>query len=301
MLTLALFQGIASGVITGSVYALLAISIVIVFKSTEVVNFGGGEMLMSGTYLAMMALVAFDMPYVAAFGFVVVGMFVLGISFEAGILRVIAGRGRHGQLTLVALVVATVGLSYILKGVMRLFSYTEQARRLPSLFRGPPVEFGQVLLQRQDLVIVGIAVLVMLLLFAFFQFTFTGKALRAVSQNPRASSLVGIPVKRMRTAVWGGASILAGIAGVLIGAKFPVTPDFGGTVVLLSFAAAIIGGFNSLPGCVLGGVLLGVAQNLVGLYFSSAAIAVTPFVVIMAVLIIRPEGLLSGRSVLRKV
>lgn len=301
MSTFAIFQSLASGVATGCIYALLAISLVVIYKSTEVVNFAGGEALMVGAYLAMLALLYFELPYVAAFGFAAIGMFIIAGGFEFSVLRSIAKRDKHGPTLLVSLVVATIGLSFMMRGIVRLFNFTEQPRRLPLLFPGPPITIGPVFLQRQDLVVIVLSVLVMIGLFVFFRYTLAGKSLQAASQNPRAAVHVGIPVRQMRTYVWGFSCALSAVAGVLIGGKFLMTPDFGGQVVLLSFAAAIIGGFTSLPGCILGGILLGVVQNFVGLYISSSAIAVTPFVVIMLVLAFRPQGLLGGKSHLRKV
>jgi branched-chain amino acid transport system permease protein len=157
------------------------------------------------------------------------------------------------------------------------------------------------LVQRQDLAIVGIAVLAMLALFLFFQFTFIGKGLRATSENPRAAALIGIPVRRMRMLVWGIACALAAVAGILIGGTLPMSVDEGANIVILAFAAAVIGGFSNLPGAVVGGILLGIAQNLVGIAISSEIISVTPFVVIMLVLILRPQGLFGGRVAVRKV
>src|SRR6185295_3242736 len=176
----------------------------------------------------------------------------------------------------------------------RLVPYTEEVRRLPPLFTGEPIFLGSVILQPQDIAIVVIAVAVMLALWCFFAFTLTGKALRATSQNPRAAALVGIPVRRMRMTVWGIASALAAIAGVLLAPKLLITPDMG-VIVILAFAAAIIVGFTSLPGCVAGGILLGVIQNLIGLFVSSRAISLAPYLVIMIVLVVRPQGLLAGK------
>jgi branched-chain amino acid transport system permease protein len=198
------------------------------------------------------------------------------------------------------MVIATVGLSYVLKGSARLVPYTEEVRRLPPLFTGEPIFLGSVILQPQDIAIVVIAVAVMLALWCFFAFTLTGKALRATSQNPRAAALVGIPVRTMRMTVWGIASALAAIAGILLAPKLLMTPDMG-VIVILAFAAAIIGGFTSLPGCIVGGIVLGVIQNLVGLYVASNAISVAPFIVIMLILALRPQGLLGGRVVAKKV
>lgn len=301
MSAFAIYQSLASGIATGCIYALLAISLVVIYKSTEVVNFAGGETVMTGAYLGMLALVYFGLPYVAAFGFAALGMFAIAGGFEFLVLRRIGSRDRHGPVLLVSLVVATIGLAYMLRGIIRLFNYTEEPRRLAPLFPGPPVTIGPVFLQRQDVIIVAISVLAMAALFAFFRYTLAGKALQAISQNPAAATLIGIPVRRMRTYVWGGACALSAVAGLLIGAKFLVTPDFGSQVILLAFAAAIIGGFTSLPGCVIGGILLGIVQNLVGLFISSSAISVAPFLVIMLVLAFRPQGLFGGASHLRKV
>jgi branched-chain amino acid transport system permease protein len=159
---------------------------------------------------------------------------------------------------------------------------------------------GEVVLQRQDFAIMAVTTVIMALLWLFFGYTRLGKALRATSQNARAAALIGIPIDTMRMAVWGLASAIAGIAGVLLAPKLLMTPDMG-AVVMLAFAAAIIGGFSSLPGCVVGGIGLGVIQNLVGIFISPQAIAVTPFFVIMLVLLVRPEGLFGESTALKKV
>jgi branched-chain amino acid transport system permease protein len=159
---------------------------------------------------------------------------------------------------------------------------------------------GDIVLQRQDFAIIAVTTLVMVLLWLFFGYTLAGKALRATSQNPRAAALVGIPVGTARMAVWGLSSGIAGIAGLLLAPKLLMTPDMG-SVVMLAFAAAVVGGFSSLPGCVVGGIALGVIQNLVGVFVSPQAIAVTPFFVIMLVLLVRPEGLFGEAVVLKKV
>src|SRR5678815_2596200 len=135
----------------------------------------------------------------------------------------------------------------MLKGSVRVVPYTEEPRSLPPLFTGGPIFLGDIVLQRQDVAIVVISVLIMVALWAFFSFTFTGKALRATSQNPRAAALVGVPVRTMRMTIWGMASGLSAIAGMLLVPKLLMTPDNMGVIVILAFAAAIIGGFASLP------------------------------------------------------
>ncbi|MCC6473506.1 MAG: branched-chain amino acid ABC transporter permease [Burkholderiales bacterium] len=297
---ISLLQAIASGVVTGCAYALVALSLVMIYKSTDVINFGGGEMVMIGGYLAMFALLAIGLPYAGAFVFAAVVAFMVGAAFDRVVLDRMLGRALPGQSVLVAMVIATVGLSYVLKGLVRVVPYTEEVRRLAPLFAGDPVFLGPIILQRQDIAIVVIAVLLMRAWWAFFNFTLLGKALRATSQNPRAAALIGIPVRAMRMTIWGIAAIFAAMAGILLGPKLLMTPDMG-SVVILAFAAAIVGGFHNLPGCILGGVVLGVVQNLVGLYISSRAIVLTPFVVIMLVLVLRPQGLFGGAVVTKKV
>ena len=293
-------QATASGIVTGCVYALIALSLVIVYKSTDVINFAGGEIVMVGGYLGMLGLLYLGLPYAVIFLFSAAITFILGAVFDRVVLNKVLGRAVPGQSILVAMVIATVGLSYVLKGGVRVVPYTEEVRRLPPLFTGEPVFVGPVVLQLQDITIVVIVVLVMLALWAFFSLTLTGKALRATSQNPRAAALAGIPVRRMRMATWGLASSVSAVAGILLAPKLLMTPDMG-VIVILAFAAAIIGGFASLPGCIVGGIVLGVIQNLAGLFLSSNAMSVAPFLVIMLVLLIQPQGLFGGRVVAKKV
>jgi branched-chain amino acid transport system permease protein len=296
-----LLQATASGIVTGCVYALVALSLVIVYKSTDVVNFAGGELLMLGGYIALLALTYFELSYPLMLVAVIAAMYLVGALFERIPLNTIRGRryARNAEADLVPLVVATIGLGYLLKGAVRVVPYTEEVRRLSPLMSGPPVFIGDVILQQQDIAIIVVTLLVMVALTAFFGWTRIGKALRATSQNPRAAALIGIPVKSMRMVAWGLAAGLAGLAGILLSPKLLMTPDMG-NVVMLAFAAAIIGGFSSLAGCVVGGIILGVVQNFVGILISPQTMAVTPFFVIMLILVLRPQGLF-GELALKKV
>ncbi len=293
-------QGVASGIVTGCVYALIGVSLVIIYKSSDVINFAGGEMVMVGGYLGMFALLWLDLPYVFIFPFAALVIFLGGALFDRVVLTRVVGRSVPGHSVLVAMIIATVGLSYALKGIVRLIPYTQDVRRLPPISSGAPIFLGPVVLQLQDIAIIIATLAIMGALWAFFNFTMIGKALRATSQNPRAAALVGIPVRHMSMTAWGLAAALAGIAGILLAPKLLLTPDMG-AIVILALAAAIIGGFVSLPGCVAGGVLLGVVQNLIGIYVSSRAISLAPFLVIMIVLLVRPEGLFAGNVRAKKV
>jgi branched-chain amino acid transport system permease protein len=299
-MTMLFLQAAASGIATGCVYGLVALSLVLIYKSTDVVNFAGGELVMVGAYIGLLCIVSFDLNYALMLLIVMLAMFVFGMAFDYVVITKISGRRYSAHAELVPLVVATIGLSYALKGAVRVIPYTEEVRRLPPLLSGPPVFMGDIVLQRQDLAIVAVTIAIMILLTIFFNFTWPGRALRATNQNPRAAALIGIPVKTMRMAVWGIASALAGISGILLAPKILMTPDMG-NVAMLAFAAAIVGGFTSLPGCVIGGVALGIIQNFVGVLISPQAISVTPFFVIMLVLMLFPQGLLGEANTLKKV
>jgi branched-chain amino acid transport system permease protein len=295
-----ILQATLSGIVMGCVYALIALSLVIIYKSTDVVNFAAGEFVMVAGYAGLFLLDWFNLNYALTVMLAVGLVSAFGALFERTALNRIIGFRYAAEAALVPMVVATIGLSFVLKGAVRAVPATEEVLRLPPLFAGPAVFIDGLVLQRQDIGIVVVAVLVMIALSLGFNLTATGKALRATSQNPRAAALIGIPVKRMRMMAWGLASGLAGISGILLSPKLLMTPDMG-SVVMLGIAASIIGGFTSLVGCVVGGILLGVVQNLVGIFISPQAIAVTPFFIIMLVLVVRPNGLFGEAMRLKKV
>ena len=192
-------QAVVSGIVTGSIYALVALSLVIVYKATDVVNFAGGELVMAAGYLGLLGLLWANLPYAVMFALVPVCAFVLGALFNRFALERIGGRGHAKHVNLVPYVVATIALSYILKGLVRVVPFTEEVRRMPPLFSGPPIFLGDIVLLRQDIAIMVITVLVMIALWFFYGYTMTGRALRAIlderRDNPRidlASILVAM-------------------------------------------------------------------------------------------------------------
>ena len=286
---------------TGCIYALVALCIVVLYKSSEVVNFATGDLVMVGAYLALLAVTAYHLPYYLVFPLVAVSVFCFGALFETVVIRRVLSRFGAAHGALVPVIIATFGLSFLLKGIVRVTPYAKEMQRLPPLIAGPPVFIGPVVLQRQDLLIVAITVLVIAGLAFFFGFTAPGRALRACSQNPKAAALVGIPVKRMRTLVWAISASLAGLAGVLVGPKLPLTPDIGVIAIIMGLSAAVIGGFSNLPGAIVGGIAIGVLQNVASLFVGSRALAIAPFLVIMVVLTLRPQGLLGGDLQAKKI
>ncbi len=289
-------QGLLSGLVTGSVYALLAIAIVAVFKTTDVPNFAQGEMLMMAGYVALSLLLLAHLPYVAVIPLTVAVMAAGGALFQRVVMERVTGSRGVG----VQLVIATLGLAYVLKGLVRQTGLGDTPRSLPSLFSSDTVMIGDAALTQLDIAIFAVAVVVMVLIYLMFTYTRIGKAMRAVGMNPRAAQIVGVRLSRIRMMVWALAGLISAIAALLITPKVLVTPDIA-HIAILAYAAAIVGGFTSLPGAVVGGLLIGVVENMVGLFISTNAIVVAPFLAILVTLIVRPQGLLGGKVQVKKV
>ena len=289
-------QGILSGLVTGSVYALLAVAVVIVFKATDVPNFAQGEIFMVGGYVALFMILIFHWHYAIVIPVTLVVVAVICAFFQRVVMeRVIKARGVEVQL-----VIATLGLSYVLKGVVRQSGLGDAPRSLPAIIQPDTVVIGQAVLTRLDLLILFTALAVMLGLYALFNHTRIGKAMRAVGMNPKAAQIVGVSLVRIRMAVWALAGLISAVSAILITPKILITPDIG-HIAILAFAAAIVGGITSIPGAIIGGFIIGVAENLVGLFVSTNAIVVAPFLAILIVLIVRPQGILGGKVQVKKV
>jgi branched-chain amino acid transport system permease protein len=289
-------QGVLSGIVTGSVYALLAVAIVMVFKTTDVPNFSQGEIFMAGGYAALFPLVVWGWPYWGAVLASIAVTALLAALFQRVVMqRVTASRGVGVQL-----VIATLGFAYLLKGLVRKTGLGDTPRSLPSLVPQDPIMIGQASLTLLDLAIFGSAVVVMVLLCLMFTRTRTGQAMRAVGMNPRGAQIVGVKLGSIRMKIWALTGVISAISALLITPKILITPDIG-HIAILAYAAAIVGGFTSLPGAVVGGFIIGIVENLVGLFISSNAIVVAPFVAIMVVLLVRPQGLLGGKPQVKKV
>lgn len=289
-------QGFWSGLVTGSVYALLALAIVAVFKTTDVPNFAQGEIFMMGGYVALSLLLIGKLGYA-----VVIPLTLVILAFGAALFqRVVMERVTGSRGVGVQLVIATLGLAYLLKGLVRQTGLGDTPRSLPSLVSSDPVIIGDAALTRLDVAIFVVAVVTMVLIYLMFTYTRIGKAMRAVGMNPRAAQIVGIRLSRIRMLVWAMAGLISAVAALLITPKVLITPDIA-HIAILAYAAAIVGGFTSLPGAVLGGIIIGIVENLVGLFISTNAIVVAPFLAILLTLVVRPQGLLGGRVQVKKV
>jgi branched-chain amino acid transport system permease protein len=283
---------IVSGLATGAIYALMALSLVIIYNATRTLNFAQGEMLMISTFVAWAAQRALGLPLVLAFVVAVVAAAVLAWVIERLVIRRAIGRTHWDVL------IITVGLSLILRAVAGLV-WTHDEFPFPSPFPSAPVAVGAVRLAPVSLGILGASLALMAALSALFRWTRLGRAMRAVAQNQRAARLMGISVERVYSTSWVLAAVVGAIAGVLVAPVVFLSSKMG-LVVINGFTAAVIGGFGSMPGAVVGGLLLGVLENLAPLYLPSGIRYSVPFVVLIAILVLRPAGLV-GRVERRKV
>ncbi|MGE0522307.1 MAG: branched-chain amino acid ABC transporter permease [Variibacter sp.] len=277
-----------SGVTTGALYALVALGLVVVNKATGVINFAQGEFFMFAGFVAWTLHVQFGMNYPLSFLLAVVVGFVLGALTDRIAFRPI------DKNDIVSLVLATVGISFMLKGLARvIWGGKADYLSFPPITSPDPIMVGPIMVIPQQLAVLAGTLIIMLVFAAFFRLTRAGKMMQATADNARAARLVGIRTDHIYTLAFGTGAAIAGAAAVLTAPLTLLYPDIGFTFFLKGFAAAVLGGLTSLPGAVLGGLIVGVVESLAGGYIHSSVMELSPFVVIMIVLVFKPTGLLS--------
>jgi branched-chain amino acid transport system permease protein len=288
-------QQVVSGMATGGIYASLALALVMIYQATDVVNFAQGEMAMFSTYLAWTMLNA-GLPYWAAFCLTLAIAFVGGILIERIVIRPVE------SAPILAIVIVTIGLLVILNSMAGwIYSYIQKP--FPSPFPSKPIRVGDIVFGAHDVGAIGVTLVILLALFLFFKFTPLGLAMRAAAQNPTSSRLCGIRVSWMLALGWGLAAAFGAVAGMMVAPVVFLDPNMMGGIQLYAFAAATVGGFSSPAGAVLGGLLVGVTENLVGTYvtFIGTELKLTvALAMIIIVLLVRPSGLF-GRTTVRRV
>jgi branched-chain amino acid transport system permease protein len=282
-------QLIVNGLALGSLYALTAFGIVLIYKTTDVITFAQGETAMFCTFIAFTLITVVQLPFVVAFVLTIIFALVLGTLIERVVLR------RVGTSSILNSVIVTVGLALILLGVAG-WIWGYQTRPFPAPVSGPPFRFGTIVLGQMNALILAVMLLLMLVLFAFFRYSLTGIAMRAVAQNRTAAQLMGININRINAIGWGVGTALGAVTGILIAPLNYLDPTMMGDVALKAFAAAVLGGFTSLPGAVVGGLLLGIIDSIVGFEVPELRTTIA-FLLIILVLVIRPGGLLGTHEI----
>ncbi|MET4698835.1 branched-chain amino acid transport system permease protein [Constrictibacter sp. MBR-5] len=283
---------LATGITTGALYALVALGIVVVYKATGVVNFAHGEMFMLGGFMAFTFHVMFGWPYLASLVLAVIGAFVLGIVVDR-----VAFRPLMQRQSLVSVLLAMVGLSFVLKGVARwLWGGKGDFLTFPPLVSPEPILFGGIMIMSQQLVVVGAAVAVMLVFVLFFRLTRAGRFMQATADNPKAAKLVGLRTDRVYMYTFAVGAAVAGAAAVLMAPLTMLYPDIGFALFIKAFAAAVLGGLTSITGAIVGGLLIGIIEQLSAGYIDTGLQEVAAFIVIMVVMVFLPTGLFGQRA-----
>ncbi len=283
---------IISGIATGSIYASISLALVMIFLATHHINFAQGEMAMFSTYIAL-TLIQAGVPYWGAFVLTLVFSFVGGLVMQRTLLEPLA------RAPVLASVGAFLGLLLIFNNIAGwLFTYTLQP--FPTPFgTGAPILGG--MLSRHELGSTAVTLVVLTAVWAFFRYTKLGLALRGAAYNPVSSRLVGVPVARMLALGWGLAAAIGAIAGMMVAPIVFLDPNMMGGVLLYAFAGALLGGITSPLGAVVGGVLMGVIENIAGAYVVGTELKLTTaLVIIVVVLVVKPTGLF-GKALASRV
>jgi branched-chain amino acid transport system permease protein len=288
-------QQVISGLATGGIYGSLALALVMIYQSTDVVNFAQGEMAMFATYLSWTMMDA-GLPYWVAFFGTLVVAFVGGILIERVIIRPVE------NAPILSIVIVCIGLLVILNSVAGwLYSYIQKP--FPSPFPPKPIRIGNIYIGAHDIGAIAVTLVVLLFLYLFFRYTTLGLAMRAAAQNPASSRLCGIRVGWMLALGWGLAAMVGAVAGMMVAPVVFLDPNMMAGILIYAFASATLGGFTSPGGAVVGGLIVGVMENLVGTYvkFIGTELKLTvALAVILVVLVVKPSGLF-GRATVRRV
>ncbi len=279
----AFLHQVFSGLATGGIYASLALALVMIYQSTNHINFAQGEMAMFSTYLAW-SMINGGVPYWWAFLLTVLISFVAGVVIERIIIRPV----EHAPV--LSIITVFVALLVIFNSVAGwIFTYT--IKTFPSPFPEQPL-FGNRFISSHELGAIGITLVVLLLLYVFFRFTPLGLAMRAAAQNATSSRLVGIRVGWMLALGWGLAAAVGAVAGMLVAPMVYLEPNMMSGVLLYAFAAALVGGIDNPFGAVVGGFAVGVLENLLGAYVIGTELKLTvALVLIVGVLLFKPTGM----------
>ena len=285
---MAVLQLIISGVSLGCIYALIALGFVLIYKATETVNFAQGEMMMLGAFLGLVLMKVAGLPFLVAAVLAVAGMALLGMAVERVALRPVLGQP---QFTVVML---TIGIGYMARGVMTMVpGYGSDTHSLPVPYQGQMFKLGGLVIGADQVVVIVVTALLCLGLWLLFSRSRIGIAMQAASQNQLAAYYMGIPVQRINGLVWGLSAAVATVAGLLL-APFTFVHVNMGFIGLKAFPAAVVGGFGSLPGAIVGGLVIGLVEAFAGFYLPEGFKDIAAYVVVLAMLVIKPNGLFGG-------
>ena len=278
-----------SGLLTGLVYGLMALGLSVIFGVVRVVNFAHGEMMTIAMYLAIIAFQAFKLDPLVMMVPIAGVLFALGYAMQAGLINPFVDRPEHSQFMLL------VAIAIIMVNVL-LLVFGPDARNVQTSYAFDSFAFGRIIVDATKVYAGAAAIAVAAALFAFFRFSFLGKAIRACADNYTGALVVGLNVKRLYALTFGIGAACVGAAGSMLTLIIDVTPPLGPQYTLLAFVIVITGGLGSMPGALIGGVLIGLTEALAGLLFTPSAKSMFAFAILVLVLLFRPQGILGKRA-----
>ncbi len=289
-----ILQLLVSGIAQGCIYGLIALGFVLIYKATETVSFAQGELMMLGAFLGLALIAGLGFPFWLAAIAAIAAMMLFGIALEFAVVRPILGQPAF------SIVMVTIGIGYVARGAITMIpNVGTETHTLAVPYRNEIVHAGGLVLAVEHLVVIVCTALLCALLYLMFRFSRIGVAMQASSQNQLAAYYMGIPVKRLNGLVWGLAAGVAAIAGLLLAPITFVHVNMG-FIGLKAFPAAVVGGFGSLPGAIVGGLVIGVVESLSGFFLPEGFKDVAAYVVVLLMLAIRPNGLF-GENLAKKV
>jgi branched-chain amino acid transport system permease protein len=278
-----ILQLVLNGLAVGCIYGLVALGFVLVYKTTELVNFAQGDLLMLGAFTCYMFVVWYGVGYWLAFALAIVAVALFGAALDATVLRRVIGQPQF------AVVMLTIGLGATFRSFASI-TWGSEIYTLPTPFSARQTMIGKVSVSHEYVAIIVGTVLLCAVLYAFFRYTKVGVAMQATSQNQLAAYYMGIPVKRMFSLIWAISAGVAAVAGVLLAPVSLIDVNLG-FIGLKAFAAAVLGGFGSILGALIGGLTIGLIEMFAGTYLPQGFKDVAAYVVLLVVLAVRPQGM----------
>ena len=282
-------QLVISGIAQGCIYGLIALGFVLIYKATETVSFAQGELMMLGAFIGFGAMTTLGLSFWLAVLCAVVAMAIFGVLLERLVIRPVLGQPAF------SIVMLTIGIGYVARGAITMLpAIGTETHTLPVPYKDQVWNVGALVLNVEQMAVIATTAVLCALLFAVFRYSKVGIAMQASSQNQLAAYYMGIPVRRLNGMVWGLAAAVAAIAGLLLAPITFVHANMG-FIGLKAFPAAVVGGFGSLPGAIVGGLVIGIVESLSGFYLPDGFKDIAAYIVVLLMLMVRPNGIFGDR------
>jgi len=269
----------------GCLYGLIALGFVLIYKATEIVNFAQGDLLMLGAFFAVTFVGILALPFWLGFLLAIISMAVFGYLLDMLVIRSMIGESPF------SIIILTISIGFILRAAAGAI-WGSNILSLETPYSGKMADIGGLVISQEYLVVIAGTIILSAILFLFFRFSSLGIAMQASSQNQLAAYYMGIPVKRIFSLIWAISALVAAVAGTLMAPISLVNPQMG-FIGIKAFAAAVIGGFGSLPGALIGGLIIGCSEQMAGSYLPTGFQEISAYLIMFLVLTLRPQGLFA--------